>query len=187
MRQTKVAQRYAKALFDLALETGKVEEVKNDLDTINGVKHPELQILLVSPVITGEKKTSVFDAVFASHIQPLTTSFFKLVFTKGRSVAIKEIIAAFMNMYRIHKGIQVVELTTAIPLSEETRNAVKAILQQNVMLLNKTIELSEHVDASLIGGMVVQVDDKLFDASIRHDLQFIKRQFVKNMYVQEIR
>jgi F-type H+-transporting ATPase subunit delta len=92
-----------------------------------------------------------------------------------------------MNMYRIHKGIQVVELTTAIPLSEETRNAVKAILQQNVMLLNKTIELSEHVDASLIGGMVVQVDDKLFDASIRHDLQFIKRQFVKNMYVQEIR
>ena len=187
MRQTKVAQRYAKALFDLALETGKVEEVKNDLDTINGVKHPELQILLVSPVITGEKKTSVFDAVFASHIQPLTTSFFKLVFTKGRSVAIKEIIFAFMNMYRIHKGIQVVELTTAIPLSEETRNAVKAILQQNVMLLNKTIELSEHVDASLIGGMVVQVDDKLFDASIRHDLQFIKRQFVKNMYVQEIR
>lgn len=187
MRQTKVAQRYAKALFDLALETGKVEEIKNDLDTINGVKHPELQILLVSPVITGEKKTSVFDAVFASHIQPLTTSFFKLVFTKGRSVAIKEIVSAFMNMYRIHKGIQVVELTTAIPLSEETRNSVKAILQQNVMLLNKTIELNEHVDASLIGGMVVQVDDKLFDASIRHDLQFIKRQFVKNMYVQEIR
>jgi len=187
MRQTKVAQRYAKALFDLALETGKVEEVKNDLDTINGVKHPELQILLISPVITGEKKTSVFEAVFAKHVQPLTTSFFKLVFMKGRSVAIKEIVSAFMNMYRTHKGIQVVELTTAIPLSEETRKSIKAILQQNVMLLNKTIELNEHVDASLIGGMVVQVDDKLFDASIRHDLQFIKRQFVKNMYVQEIR
>jgi len=187
MRQTKVAHRYAKALFDLALETGKVEEVKNDLDTINGVKHPELQILLVSPVITGEKKTSVFAAVFAKHVQPLTTSFFKLVFMKGRSVAIKEIVSAFMNMYRIHKGIQVVELTTAVSLSEDTKNSIKAILQQNVMLLNKTIELNEHVDASLIGGMVVQVDDKLFDASIRHDLQFIKRQFVKNMYVQEIR
>ena len=187
MRQTKVAQRYAKALFDLSLETGKVEEVKNDLDTIIGVKHPELQILLVSPVITGEKKTNVFDAVFSSHVQPLTTSFFKLVFTKGRSVAIKEIVLAFMNMYRSHKGIQVVELTTAMPLSDEIKTSIKGILQQNVMLVNKTIELSEHVDPSLIGGMVVQVDDKLFDASIKHDLQFIKRQFVKNMYVQDIR
>lgn len=187
MRQTKVAQRYAKALFDLALETGKVEEVKNDLDTINGVNHPELQVLLVSPVITGEKKTNLFDAVFSSHVQPLTTSFFKLVFTKGRSVAIKEIVSAFMNMYRNHKGIQVVELTTAMPLSDEIKTSIKGILQQNVMLVNKTIELSEHVDASLIGGLVVQIDDKLFDASIKHDLQFIKRQFVKNMYVQEIR
>lgn len=187
MRQTKVAQRYAKALFDLALETGKIEEVKNDLDAINGVKHPELQILLVSPVITGEKKSSVFDAVFSSHVQPLTTSFFKLVFTKGRSIAIKEIVSAFMNMYRIHKGIQVVELTTAMPLSDEVKTSIKGILQQNVMLKNKTIELNEHVDASLIGGLVVQIDDKLFDASIRHDLQVIKRQFVKNMYVQEIR
>jgi F-type H+-transporting ATPase subunit delta len=90
-------------------------------------------------------------------------------------------------MYRIHKGIQVVELTTAMPLSDEIKTSIKGILQQNVMLIDKTIELNEHVDASLIGGLVVQIDDKLFDASIRHDLQVIKRQFVKNMYVQEIR
>ena len=51
MRQTKVAQRYSKALFDLALETGKIEEVNNDLDLIKGLGHKDLIILLVSPVV----------------------------------------------------------------------------------------------------------------------------------------
>jgi F-type H+-transporting ATPase subunit delta len=186
MRQTKVAQRYAKALFDLALETGKVEEVKNDLDTISNVNHSELNIFFVSPVIAGDKKSSVFDAIFASHIQPLTASFFKLVFSKGRSVAIKEILDAFLEMYRNHKGIQIVELTTAVSMTEGMKAELINILQENVMLKNKTIELKEHVDASILGGLVVQVEDKLFDASIQHDLQHIKKQFIKNMYVKQI-
>jgi F-type H+-transporting ATPase subunit delta len=46
--------------------------------------------------------------------------------------------------------------------------------------------LKDKVDPAILGGLVVQVDDQLFDASIRHDLQFIKRQFIKNMYVSEI-
>lgn len=186
MRQTKVAQRYAKALFDLALETGLLEQIKNDLDTITNVKHGELQVFLVSPVIRGDQKTSVFDAIFAKHVQPLTTAFFKLVFSKGRSVAAKEIMDAFVAMYQKHKGIQIVQLTTAVSVSEEVKESIKKVLQQNKMLENKTIELKENIDPSIIGGLIVQVDDKLFDASIRHDLQHIKRQFVKNMYVQEI-
>jgi F-type H+-transporting ATPase subunit delta len=87
MRQTKVAQRYAKALFDLALETGKVAEVMSDLDTITNVNHSELNTFFLSPVITGDKKNSVFDAVFASHIQPLTSSFFKLVLVNPLNVS----------------------------------------------------------------------------------------------------
>ena len=46
--------------------------------------------------------------------------------------------------------------------------------------------LKEKVDASIIGGIVLQVDDKLFDASIKHDLQTIKRQFINNMYVSQL-
>ena len=186
MRQTKVAQRYAKALFDLALETGKVAEVMSDLDAITNVNHSELNTFFLSPVITGDKKNSVFSAVFASHIQPLTSSFFKLVFTKGRSVAIKEILDAFLVMYRTHKGIQIVELTTAVSISDDMKSELVKILQENVMLKDKKIELEEHVDASILGGLIVQVDDKLFDASIQHDLQNIKRQFIKNMYVKQI-
>lgn len=186
MRQTKVAQRYSKALFDLALETGKIEEVKNDLDLIKGIGHKELSILLVSPVVSGDKKTAIFDAIFSKHVQPLTASFFKLIFAKGRSVAIDEILDAYTDKYREHKGIKVVHLTTAITASDAVRKEVRHQLRDNKLLQGKTIELKEKVDASIIGGLIVQVDDKLFDASIKHDLQHIKRQFIKNMYVSEL-
>lgn len=186
MRQSKVAKRYAKALFDLALETKKLEEVKNDLMVIRGAHHAQLSLLLASPVVSGEKKNQLFDAVFAQHIQPLTQSFFRLIFHKGRAVVIQNIVDSFLDMYRQHKGIRVVEVTTAVAVSDEVRAAILKQLEENSMLKGMSIELKEKVDPSILGGLVVQVDDKLFDASIRHDLQFIKRQFIKNMYVSEI-
>ena len=79
MGHSKVAYRYAKALFDLALETGKVNEVHADLNTIQQANHSELKSLLGSPVIGSEKKTAIFEAVFAKHVQPVTVSFFKRV------------------------------------------------------------------------------------------------------------
>lgn len=187
MGQSKVAYRYAKALFDLALETGKVDEVHADLNTIQQANQNELKSILGSPVIGSEKKTAIFEAVFAQHVQPITISFFKLIFHKGRSVAIKDIIEAYFDKYRIHKGIKVVEMTTAVAVSDQVRQSIVKELQQNKMLSGKSIELKEKVDASILGGLVLQVDDKLFDASIKHDLQFIKKQFIKNMYVSQIK
>jgi F-type H+-transporting ATPase subunit delta len=187
MGQSKVAYRYAKALFDLAIETGKVDQVHADLKTIQQANHKELYTLLSSPVIGSDKKTSIFEAVFAQHVQSVTVSFFKLIFHKGRAVAIKEIIEAYFDKYRAYKGIKVVEMTTAVSVSDEVRQSIVKELQQNNMLSGKSIELKEKVDASIIGGLVLQVDDKLFDASIKHDLQFIKKQFIKNMYVSQIK
>jgi F-type H+-transporting ATPase subunit delta len=109
-----------------------------------------------------------------------------LIFNKGRSVAIKDIIEAYFEKYRLHKGIKVVEMTTAVSISDEVKQAIVKELQNINMLEGKTIELREKVDASIIGGIVLQVDDKLFDASIKHDLQTIKRQFIKNMYVSQL-
>ena len=186
MRQPKVAQRYAKALFDLSVETDQLDVVKSDLDNILGLKNSELDLFLSSPVIKSEKKTAVFEAIFSKHICPLTLSFFKLIFAKGRSIAMAEIMEAFAEMFRKKKGIQVVQMTTALAVSPELKQSILKTLTGIEMLKEKTIELKEKVDPSIIGGMVLQIEDKLFDASIKHDLQFIKRQFVKNMYVQEI-
>ncbi|MEY3920560.1 MAG: synthase subunit delta [Bacteroidota bacterium] len=186
MRQTKVAQRYAKAIFDLAVETSKLEDVKKDFELIQSVQNKELHLMLMSPVVKGEKKIAIFEAVFSKHVQPLTNSFFKLIFSKGRSVAINEIILAFIEKYRDQKGIKLVELTTAVEVSKEIQDNISSLLKENQLLKGKSIELKTNVDASIIGGLVVQVDDQLFDASIRHDLQVIKKQFIENMYISKI-
>ncbi len=186
MRQTKVAQRYAKAIFDLAVETSKLEEVKNDFELIQSVQNKDLHLILMSPIVKGEKKIAIFEAVFSKHIQPITSSFFKLIFSKGRSVAINDIINAFIEKYRIQKGIKLVELTTAVEVSKEIQGNISEVLKENSLLKGKSIELKTKVDSSIIGGLIVQVDDKLFDASIRHDLQVIKKQFIENMYISKI-
>jgi len=129
MRQTKVAQRYAKAIFDLAVETSKLEKVKKDFELIQSVQNKDLHLMLMSPVVKGEKKTAIFEAVFSKHIQPLTNSFFKLIFSKGRSVAINEIILAFIDKYRIQQGIKLVELTTAVEVSNEIQEKISSILK----------------------------------------------------------
>jgi F-type H+-transporting ATPase subunit delta len=187
MRQTRVAGRYSKALFDLAQETGQVEEVKKDIDLIRSIKHDELTRVLVSPVINGEMKVRIFDAVFSAHISKLTLSFFNLIFKKGRSVAIVDILESFDDHYRNFRKIEVVELTTAEAMSPAMADEMRAKLQTLPIYAGKTVELREKVDERIIGGFVAQFDGQLFDASIRHDLQYIKKHFVENMYVQKIR
>lgn len=186
MYQIKVAQRYAKAIFDLAVETSKLEEVKTDLELIRSVQHKDLQLMLMSPVIKSEKKSAIFEAVFSKHIQPLTNSFFKLIFSKGRAVAFNEIIFAFISKYRTLKGIKLVELTTAQEVSKEIQEKVSVVLAGHKNFIGKRIELTSKVDPSIIGGFIVQVEDQLFDASIRHDLRVIKKQFIENMYISKI-
>jgi len=186
MRQTKVAQRYAKAIFDLAVETSKLEDVKKDFELIQSVQNKDLHLMLMSPVVKGEKKIAIFEAVFSKHIQPLTNSFFKLIFSKGRSIAINDIILAFIDKYRVQKEIKLVELTTAVEVSKDIQDKISSILKENELLKGKSIELKTKVDSSIIGGLIVQMEDKLFDASIRHDLQVIKKQFIENMYISKI-
>jgi F-type H+-transporting ATPase subunit delta len=187
MRQPKVASRYAKALFDLAVETNQLEVIKGDMDTIVANTTDEFRALMMSPVITGEKKEKIFDAIFGAHVSKLTVSFFNLLFRKGREIAIKEIRFAFDEMYRKHHNIHIVEITTATPVSAEVNNYLTSKLKAGERFRNANLQVSNKVDESVIGGFVLQVGDSLYDASIRHDLAVIKKQFIENMYVQKLR
>jgi F-type H+-transporting ATPase subunit delta len=187
MRQPKVAQRYAKALFDLALETNQLEKVKDDIETIRGVKNEEMLIVFRSPVINEEKKISIFEAIFDNKITKLTSSFFKLVFRKGRMIALPEILASFDAQYRKHHKIQIIEITTAIPVNEDILTYIQTKMQGLPRFSESKLEMKAKVDETVIGGFVLQSDDILYDASIRHDLSVIKKQFIENMYVQKLR
>ena len=187
MRQYKVANRYAKALFTLAVEQGNLEAVHQDMELIRGLNHPEFSRMLASPVINSDAKSKTFDAVFGGKISPLSQAFFNLVFRKGRSLSLKEIGESFEDMYLDHQGFVKAELTTATPVSDELKKEIVAKLEALPQMTGKRVLLSERIDPAIIGGYVLQVGDQSLDASIRRDLQVIKTQFVENMYVQKIR
>lgn len=187
MRQSKVAQRYAKALFDLALERGELETVKADLDGIRSLDSDHLRAVWMSPVIQGEKKQKIFTALLEGKVSNTTTAFFSLLFKKGREVAVNEIYGAFDDMYRRHHKIMVVEITTASPVTAEVNDYILDRMNSGERFAGMTMQVNNKVDQNILGGFIFQVDDLLYDASIRHDLQVIRKQFIENMYVQKIR
>jgi F-type H+-transporting ATPase subunit delta len=187
MRQYKVANRYAKALFTLAVESGQLEQVNKDIALIRSVDHDEFRRVIASPIISGDKKADLFRAVFGNRISELTSKFFNLVFQKGRVTSLSEIRQEFENQYRAYKKIRIMKLTTAVDVSDEVKEDIRQRVQNIERFRESTLQLEHSVDESIVGGFVLQVDDELYDASIRHDLNFIRKQFVENMYVQKIR
>ena len=187
MRQYKVANRYAKALFTLAQESNQLETVAKDIELIQAVNHEEFRRVIMSPIISGDKKAALFRAIFGGRISDLTMKFFDLVFAKGRVTSLAEIREDFEHQYREYRNIRIMKLTTATDVSDEIKEGIRKRVQELERFRGSTLVMEHKVDEHLVGGFVLQVGDELFDASIRHDLDYIKNQFVENMYVQKIR
>src|SRR5215831_12511344 len=187
MQNKLVAQRYAKALIDLAVERNELEKAKTDIDFIRACMTPELRMVMASPVISDKKKTEVFRTIFKEKLSPLTYSFFDLVFSKRREWVLPEIADEFIEKYREIKGIEIIEITTAVDISDELKTNIQKRFQNLPRFQNKTVEIRSKVNPDILGGFIAQSHDILFDASIKNDLYSIGRQFIENMYIQRIR
>lgn len=187
MPNPRLAQRYAKSLIDLALEQNQLEPVFADMQWLQSVTKTNRDFvnLLRSPVVKADTKKKVIAAVAGDRISNLSNSFINLLITKGRENNLPEIIGAFIAAYKEHKNIQTVKLTTATPVSDETRKAIVEQVKKTAGFQN--IELEEKVNPDIIGGFVLQVGDKLVDASIAYDLKAIAKQFENNDFIYRVR
>jgi F-type H+-transporting ATPase subunit delta len=187
MPNPRLAGRYAKSLIDLAIEKDQLEAVYKDMLFLQAACRgsKELISLLKSPVIKADKKDRILDAVTAGKIGVITTSFNKLLLKKGRESHLPEIISAFIDQYKALKNIHTAKLTTATPVGEALKQSIMDKIRADANL--KTVELNTAVDETLIGGFVLEIGDKLIDASIAFDLNNIKKQFRNNDFIYKIR
>lgn len=187
MPNPRLASRYAKSLVDLALERNALEEVYKDMLFLQKVckSSKDFVNLLKSPVIKADKKAAILDAVTGSEITELTAAFNRLLVNKGRESNLPEIIAAFIEQYKQHKGIQTVRLTTAVPVSDSLKQQIVDQVQGQIG--NKTIELASTVNEDILGGFKLEIGDTLVDASVAYDLNKIKSQFMNNDFIYKIR
>ena len=181
MANSRISQRYAKALLDLSVEQQVVEEVYHDMDLIESVSNanPDFRHMLNSPLIKDDRKIKVIHAIFKESLHPLTIKYMELLIHKRRETHLDEISAAFNSLYRKFKNIQQVYVTSVIPLEEKTRAEIKSILAEDT---GAEIRLIEKIDPSLMGGLIIKVENTLFDDSIRRKLIKLRREFSINVF-----
>jgi len=171
MSVTRIASRYAKSLLDLAVEQGNLDTVVEDIKTFAGAaKNRDLYLLLKSPIVKGSKKMDIFKAIFDGKLDKLTMAFFDIILRKGRETYLPEIADEFIEQYKQLHKVSTVKLTTAQPISDTALEAIKAKLLGSTVT-KESVQIETDVDESLIGGFVVQVGDKLVDASVAHKLK----------------
>src|SRR5690606_8636594 len=110
--------------------------------------------------------------------------FIHLLISKGRESYLLEVANAFQDQYDAVKNIKKIHVTTAVPMTEDVRKKVIAKAQQIVPGFK--IQTEETVNPSIIGGFIIEVEGKRYDASVLHELNEIKKQFSKNIFVPSL-
>ena len=174
---SKAGARYAKSLLDLSKEQNAVEEVKNDMVFFEKIvdDNSELEAILKNPIVPLDKKQGILQGIFGAKVHAITASFFKLVVSKGRSAILFDTAKQFVAQYDAIKGIVTAEVTSASALTDANRTEVVALVKKE--LAASEVVLKEKVDPALIGGFILKVGDKQFDASIASGLTKLKKEF----------
>ena len=181
MAELKVSRRYAKSLLGLAEESNLAKEVYKDMQMVASVcdNSRELSLLMANPIIHNYKKEAVLNQIFGSRVNKVTLEFMMLMIRKGRVGLIDDIAREYVSLYKAMNGIRIAHVTTAVPLDEQMRNAVLAIVRERE---GAKIELVEKVDPSLIGGFILRFNDVQYDSSVSRKLNDISRQLHTNAY-----
>jgi F-type H+-transporting ATPase subunit delta len=187
MLNPRVAMPYAKSLIDLAIQKGKLDDVNKDIEFLAEVMRvsPEFKMVLASPVINANKKVAILGAVTSGKVGPITVGFFQLLLNKSRENVLPEIVSSFKEQYNLIKGINKVTLTTATPISEDYKAQLISKLTAETGLGN--IVMDTKIDESLIGGFILEFDNKVIDTSMKFDLKNIRKSFLRNDYIYNIR
>ena len=174
---SKAGARYAKSLIDLSTEQNALEAIKNDMLFFEEVvdANSELEAILKNPIVPLDKKAGILNDIFGKNVHQITNSFLKLVVNKGRSAILFDTAKQFISQYNTIKGIVTAEVKSAIALTEANKLEIVSLVKRELGA-NEVI-IKEQVDDKLIGGFIIKVGDKQFDASISGGLHKLKKEF----------
>lgn len=180
MSVSRIASRYAKSLLDLAIEQGQLEAVHADMVAFaTALGNRDLVLMLHSPMIHADKKDKVLEAIFGSRFSALTMSFFRICIRKGREGYLPDMAQAFAAQYRAKKDILAIRVTSATALPDGALERIAAQVKSGGVTKGE-IEWDLRVDPALIGGFVLEMDDRRYDASIAHKLDQLRKEFRQN-------
>lgn len=184
MFRSLITVRYAKALLLKGKEDDQLNEIQKDIHVVENIfsENENLYDVIQQPTILPSKKLSIIHSIFDSILQTDTVlDFICLVIRNKREYYLKDIFRNFTDLYNIDQGIKAASITTAVTLESEEEEVVKNFIKKNFNA--RKINLSVHIDKDIIGGFIIQVNDQLLDASVRRQLEIIRRKFLHKQWI----
>jgi F-type H+-transporting ATPase subunit delta len=180
VRELTKAQSYASSLAALAKAESNLDMVDQDLRLIKEalVGHMGLRKSLSDPTLTPAHKQAVVEEVFGSKVSPTALNFLQLLVGMGRIDILPDAADAFARLLQSEENKVVAEVTTAIPLEGAFADRLAARLSE---LTGQEVTIRSRVDADIIGGIVVRIDGKLLDGSVRHQLGRMRDQMLMDI------
>jgi len=177
MHHSQINTRYAKSLFLLAEEKEIADNIKQDIELIIQLleENEDVIVMLEHPVVRESKKAQILSELLKDKVNKHTLSFVELILKNKRENHLKYICRDFIDLYKKNKGIKTAVLTTAFKLTRTHKTNIQKSIEK---AFNATIELITKVDASVIGGVIIQVDDKQLDLSVAGQIQELRNQFI---------
>ena len=172
-----IASVYARSLFEVAQEQGKLDDVREQLGEFADAlsENQEMQVFFFSPYFATQEKEEGLDKVVTG-AEPILQNFLKLLIEKHRMPAVFRVRRTLDQLWQQENKLLPVEVTSAIELDQRT---VKQIGDRIGDETGQKIELSARVEPDILGGLVVRVGNSIIDASIRARLESLRRQVAR--------
>ncbi|MBR5454144.1 MAG: ATP synthase F1 subunit delta [Clostridia bacterium] len=170
---TELTKEYAEALFSLGREKGMADSYAESLDTVLGhfQAEPEYVELLSSPGLSGKARAGLFSAAFEGRIEEDVLSLVCLLCERGHIKGYADCVSEYRTLLDVSHMVSTARVISAIPLTDDQLDRIREKLEAqsgfSVTVINET-------DPKLIGGVVIEMDDKVIDGSIKRRLQEVK-------------
>lgn len=165
------AKRYAQAVFELGLKRDRLDQWATELELVEGVlQDDDFKAFLKHAKVPAGDKVKAVDSVLAQ-TEPAIRSVVNLLVARGLVDVIGDLRAAYVALLDQHLGRQRVQVTTAVPLEPDELERISGFLSS---LVRKELVVSADVDESIVGGMVIQIGDRLLDGSTASRLRALR-------------
>jgi len=174
---TRVAKRYAAALFDIALRDDKIDQVLDDVTLIERFLREVqyLRAVIYQPLVSDEHKRDVIRKAFETRVSATTLNFLLLLVRKRRETLAEVMLADFRRRVDDHLGKIVAEVQSAVPLSATQINALTKSLVQRT---GKVVDVKTSVNPELIGGLLIRIGDNVIDGTVRTGLADLRHRLI---------
>lgn len=170
---TQISKEYAAALFMLACEKEKQEEYGTALKMLKDafLENPDYLVFLGSRSIPLSERLDAIEKAFHEHLPEDVVSFLKLLCEKGRVNYFSDAVEEYKNLLDASKRVSNAKVTSAVSLTDEEKEKLGQKLKT---ISNTTVQMEYVIDPSLLGGIIVEMDGKVLDGSLKNRLRDIK-------------